>query len=133
MDLQNLCVHFSMIHHFLLQPRTPLNLVQFLLNHNYHFLIFSQKIDSTNIPTNVLTNLQSSYLLRTSSQFNINNTIGLNEEVEEITRIRVQDFPKGRVIFKDGLSSEKVLLQTPYLAQDVQNSMIKYFKSWINK
>ncbi|PWE22555.1 hypothetical protein DGF29_00435 [Aliarcobacter skirrowii] len=96
-------------------------------------LIFSQKIDSTNIPTNVLTNLQSSFLLRTSSQFNINNTIGLNEEVEEITRTRVQDFPKGRVIFKDGLSSEKVLLQTPYLAQNVQNSMIKYFQNWINK
>jgi S-DNA-T family DNA segregation ATPase FtsK/SpoIIIE len=96
-------------------------------------LIFSQKIDSTNIPTNVLTNLQSSFLLRTSSQFNINNTIGLNEEVKEITRIRVQDFPKGRVIFKDGLSSQKVLLQTPYLAQNIQNSMIKYFQSWINK
>ena len=77
--------------------------------------------------------LQGSFLLRTSSQFNINNTIGLNEEVEEITRIRVQDFPKGRVIFKDGLSSEKVLLQTPYLAQNVQNSMIKYFQSWVNK
>ncbi|OCL97688.1 DNA translocase FtsK [Aliarcobacter thereius] len=96
-------------------------------------LIFSQKIDSTNIPTNVLTNLQSSFLLRTSSQFNINNTIGLNEEIEEITRTRVQDFPKGRLIYKDGLSSEKVLLQTPYLAQDVQNSMIKYFQGYINK
>ncbi|MGJ0336939.1 FtsK/SpoIIIE domain-containing protein [Aliarcobacter cryaerophilus] len=96
-------------------------------------LIFSQKIDSTNIPTNVLTNLQGSFLLRTSSQFNINNTIGLNEEIEEITRVKPQDFPKGRVIFKDGLSSEKVLLQTPYLAQNVQNSMIKYFQNWINK
>lgn len=96
-------------------------------------LIFSQKIDSTNIPTNVLTNLQSSYLLRTSSQFNINNTIGLQEEIEEITRTRVADFPKGRVIFKDGLSSEKILLQTPFLSQDIQSSMIKYFRTWINK
>ena len=85
------------------------------------------------IPTNVLTNLQSSFLLRTSSQFNINNTIGLNEEIEEITRVKPQDFPKGRIIYKDGLSSEKVLLQTPYLSQDVQNSMIKYFQNWINK
>ncbi|QKF78246.1 FtsK/SpoIIIE domain-containing protein [Arcobacter defluvii] len=96
-------------------------------------LIFSQKIDSTNIPTNVLTNLQGSFLLRTSSQFNINNSIGLQEEIEEITRTRVQDFPKGRIIFKDGLTSEKILLQTPYLSQDIQNSMIKYFRSWINK
>lgn len=96
-------------------------------------LVFSQKIDSTNIPTNVLTNLQGSFLLRTSSQFNINNTIGLQEEIEEITRTRVQDFPKGRIIYKDGLTSEKILLQTPYLSQDIQNSMIKYFRSWINK
>lgn len=96
-------------------------------------LVFSQKIDSTNIPTNVLTNLQGSFLLRTSSQFNINNSIGLQEEIEEITRTRVQDFPKGRVIFKDGLTSEKILLQTPFLSQDIQNSMIKYFQSWINK
>ena len=96
-------------------------------------LIFSQKIDASNIPTNVLTNLQSSLLLRSSSQFNINNTIGLQEEIEEITRTRVADFPKGRVIFKDGLSSEKILLQTPFLSQDIQSSMIKYFRSCINK
>lgn len=96
-------------------------------------LVFSQKIDSTNIPTNVLTNLQGSFLLRTSSQFNINNAIGLQEEIEEITRTRVQDFCKGRVIYKDGLTSEKILLQTPYLSQDIQNSMIRYFRSWINK
>ena len=96
-------------------------------------LIFSQKIDSINLPTNLLTNLQGSYLFKTSSQFNINNSIGLQEEIEEITRTRVQDFPKGRVIFKDGLSSEKILLQTPFLIQDIQSSMIKYFRNCINK
>jgi S-DNA-T family DNA segregation ATPase FtsK/SpoIIIE len=96
-------------------------------------LIFSQKIDSTNIPTNVLTNLQSSYLLKSSSQFNINNTIGLQEEIEEITRTRVQDFPKGRLIFKDGLTSEKILIQTPYLSKEIQEIMIKYFQSRFNK
>lgn len=96
-------------------------------------LIFSQKIDSTNIPTNVLTNLQSSYLLKSSSQFNINNSIGLQEEIEEITRTRVQDFPKGRMIYKDGLTSEKILIQTPYLSQDIQQMMINYFQSRFNK
>lgn len=96
-------------------------------------LIFSQKIDSTNIPTNVLTNLQGSFLLRTSSQFNINNSIGLQEEIEEITRTRVPDFPKGRVIFKNGLTSEKILLQTPYLSPYIQNIMIKHFQSWLNR
>ncbi len=96
-------------------------------------LIFSQKIDSTNIPTNTLTNLQASFLLKTSSNFNVNNTIGLQEEIEEITRTRVQDFPKGRMIYKDGLTSEKILLQTPYLSQDIQQVMIKHFQSWLNK
>ncbi|RXI42639.1 hypothetical protein CRU99_08950 [Malaciobacter mytili] len=96
-------------------------------------MVFSQKIDSTNINTNLLTNLQSSCLYRTSSQFNINNAIGLQEEIEEITRTRVQDFPKGRMIFKHGLTSEKILLQTPYLSQELQYDMIKYFRSWINK
>ncbi|RXJ68670.1 hypothetical protein CRV08_07565 [Halarcobacter ebronensis] len=96
-------------------------------------MVFSQKIDSTNINTNLLTNLQSSCLLRTSSQFNINNAIGLQEEIEEITRTRVQNFPKDRMIFKHGLTSEKILLQTPYLSQELQYDMIKYFRSWINK
>jgi len=96
--------------------------------------IFSQKIDTTNIPTNVLTNLQFSSTFRSSSQFNITNTVGLQEEVEEITRNRVQDFPKGRLIYSDGLDkAKKVLLQSPYLSQEVQSSMIKHFREWINK
>lgn len=95
--------------------------------------VFSQKIDSSSISTNLLTNLQASYLLKSTSQFNINNAIGLQEEIEEITRTRVQDFSKGRMIYKDGLTSEKVLLQTPYLSESVQNSMIEYFREFLNK
>ena len=72
-------------------------------------------------------------MLKTSSQFNINNSIGLQEEIEEITRTRPQDFPKGRMIYKDGLSSEKILLQTPYLSPYIQGYMIKHFQSWLNK
>ena len=94
-------------------------------------MIFSQKIDSTNIPTNVLTNLQISCLFRTSSQYNINNAIGLQEEIDEITRSRVQDFKKGRLIYKDGLTSQKILLQSPFLSKEIQQSMINYFKQWI--
>ena len=94
-------------------------------------MIFSQKIDSTNIPTNVLTNLQTSSLFRTSSQYNINNSIGLQEEIEEITRSRVQDFKKGRLIYKDGLTSQKILLQSPFLSKEIQKSMIDYFRQWI--
>ena len=54
-------------------------------------------------------------------------------QAEEITRTRVQDFPRGRVIFKNGLTSEKILLQTPYLSPCIQNVMIKHFQSWLNK
>lgn len=94
-------------------------------------MIFSQKIDSTNIPTNILTNLQTSCLFRTTSQYNINNSIGLQEEIEEITRSRVQDFKKGRLIYKDGLTSQKILLQSPFLSKEIQKSMIDYFRQWI--
>ena len=83
---------------------------------------------ATNIPTNILTNLQTSCLFRTSSQFNINNSIGLQEEIQEITRSRVQDFKKGRLIFKDGLTSQKILLQSPFLSKETQKSMIDYFR-----
>ena len=96
-------------------------------------IISSQKIDSTNLNGNILTNLQASSTFRSSSQFNINNTVGLQEEVEEITRTRVQDFNKGRFIYCDGLDkSKKVLLQAPFLSQKVQADMIRYFRQWIN-
>lgn len=41
--------------------------------------IFAQKIDSTNIPSNVLANMQTRILMKTDSDFNINNTIGKKE------------------------------------------------------
>lgn len=77
--------------------------------------IYAQKIDSTNIPSNVLTNLQSKILMRSDSDFNAINTIGKKEDIEKITRTDPADFPKGRAIFKDGISSEKILLQVPFV------------------
>lgn len=78
-------------------------------------LIFAQKIDSTNIPTNVLTNLQTKVLMKTDSDFNINNTIGTKEDIQKITSLDVADFPRGRYIFKNGITSEKILLQAPVI------------------
>jgi S-DNA-T family DNA segregation ATPase FtsK/SpoIIIE len=82
------------------------------------FLIFSQKIDSVNIPTNVLTNIQSSILMRTDSDFNINNTCGTKEQVAKITKIDADSFPFGRAIVKNGITSEKTLIQVPYINYD---------------
>ena len=85
------------------------------------FFIFAQKIDSTNIPTNVLANIQSRILMKTDSDFNLNNTIGKKEDLEKITRIDVDSFPRGRAIYKDGITSEKVLIQTPFTPQSSKN------------
>jgi S-DNA-T family DNA segregation ATPase FtsK/SpoIIIE len=77
--------------------------------------LFAQKIDSSNIPSNVLANIQAKVLMKTDSDFNVNETIGTAEQVEEITRDRVADFNKGRAIIKDGITSQKTLVQVPYL------------------
>ncbi len=94
-------------------------------------LLFAQKIDSSNIPSNVLANIQSKILMKTDSDFNINNTIGKKEEIEEITKTKAANFNKGRAILKNGITSDKHLIQVPYLSDKLQNSMIDYFKSYL--
>ena len=79
------------------------------------FFIFAQKIDSTNIPSNVLANIPTKVLMKTDSDFNINNTIGTKESLEKITLTDPDSFNKGRAILKDGYTSEKILLQIPYV------------------
>lgn len=77
--------------------------------------IFAQKIDSTNISSNVLANLQTRILMKTDSDFNINNTIGKKEDLENITILNPDSFPRGRAIIKNGYTSEKVLVQFPLI------------------
>jgi len=77
--------------------------------------VFAQKIDSTNIPSNVLTNLQTKVLMKTDSDFNINNTIGKKEDIQKITRLDPSDFPRGRAIIKNGVTSDKTLIQVPFV------------------
>lgn len=95
-------------------------------------LLFAQKIDSTNIPSNVLANIQSKVLMKTDSDFNVNNTIGTQEDIQLITKLKVADFNKGRGIIKDGLTSEKSLIQVPYIGENIQNMMIRFFKASID-
>lgn len=79
------------------------------------FFIFAQKIDSTNIPSNVLANIPTKVLMKTDSDFNINNSIGTKESLEKITLVDPDSFNKGRAILKDGYTSEKILLQIPFI------------------
>lgn len=79
------------------------------------FFIFAQKIDSTNIPSNVLANIPTKVLMKTDSDFNINNSIGTKESLVRITLVDPDSFNKGRAILKDGYTSDKILLQIPYI------------------
>jgi DNA segregation ATPase FtsK/SpoIIIE, S-DNA-T family len=91
------------------------------------FMLFAQKIDSTNIPSNVLTNIQSRILMKTDSEFNTNSTIGTKEKIEEITLTEVANFNRGRAIVKDGLTSTKDLIQVPYVSEEQHLQMVKAF------
>ena len=91
------------------------------------FMLFAQKCDSTNIPSNVLTNIQSRILMKTDSEFNTNSMIGTKEKIEEITLKEVANFNRGRAIVKDGLTSKKDLIQVPYVLEEQHLQMLKAF------
>lgn len=77
--------------------------------------LYAQKITADSIASGISTNCQSKILMKTDSDFNINNCIGTKESIEKITRIDPDSFPKGRLIYKDGISSEKILIQSPII------------------
>ena len=91
------------------------------------FLIFAQKCDSTNIPSNVLTNIQSRILMKTDSEFNTNSMIGTKEQIQTITHIDVANFNKGRAIIKDGISSQTTLIQVPYVSEEQHRQTVQHF------
>ncbi|MFY9072806.1 hypothetical protein [Aliarcobacter butzleri] len=92
------------------------------------FMIFAQKCDSTNIPSNVLTNIQTRVLMKTDSDFNTNAMIGTKEAIEEITLKEVANFNRGRAIIKDGESSKKDLIQVPYISEKQHLDIVGAFK-----
>ena len=91
------------------------------------FMIFAQKCDSTNIPSNVLTNIQTRVLMKTDSDFNTNAMIGTKETIEEITLQEVANFNRGRAIIKDGESSKKDLIQVPFISENQHLAIVKSF------
>ncbi len=89
--------------------------------------LFGQKIDTTILPSTTVNNLQSRVLLKTSNDYNI-NIIDLKDNIRErITTTEVQDFPKGRAIYKNGITSKKTLLQFPYISDKFIDTAIKFY------
>lgn len=85
---------------------------------NIFFHIYGQKFDSTQLSSNILTNLQGTITLKTDSDYNVNVTLGKKELVEKITKVDIDSFNHGRCIFKDGTNSEKTLIQVPFINYD---------------
>lgn len=84
--------------------------------------LFAQLI--TGLPTSVVNNIQSRTLLKTSNDYNI-NIIDLKDNIREnISWVEIQDFNKGRVILKDGLTSEKNLIQFPFIEDAFLDNII---------
>jgi len=89
--------------------------------------LFGQKIDNTILPTNIVNNLQSRVLLKTSNDNNI-NLIDLKDNIRErVTAMEIQDFPKGRAIYKNGLTSDKYLIQLPFVTDILINALITHY------
>ena len=81
----------------------------------------------SNIPINMLSNIQSRILMKTDSDFNTNSIIETKETIEEITLQKVANFNRGRAIIKDGESSKKSLIQVPYISGNQHLSIVKSF------
>jgi DNA segregation ATPase FtsK/SpoIIIE, S-DNA-T family len=89
--------------------------------------LFGQKIDSTILPTTITNNIQSRVLLKTSNDNNI-NIIDLKDNIRErISTKEIQDFTKGRVIIKNGFTSDKNLLQIPFVSDNFLNTILKIY------
>lgn len=87
--------------------------------------LFAQKVDNTILPSSIVNNLQSRVLLKTSNDNNI-NIIDLKDNIrEKISWVEVQDFNKGRAILKDGLTSDKSLIQFPIIEDKILDIVSK--------
>jgi hypothetical protein len=77
------------------------------------FIFAGQKIDTKNIDSSILTNLDTKVLFKTSGD-NVEKIIKVDEQNE--LGIFPSRFISGRCVFESGLSSEKTLLQVPLLS-----------------
>lgn len=86
--------------------------------------LFAQKMDTNVLPSSIINNIASRVLLKTSSDYNI-NIIDLKDNIREnITWVEIADFDRGRAIYKNGLTSEKSLVQFPFIEDVFLDSII---------
>lgn len=51
----------------------------------------------------------------------------VKQVIEEVTTKEVSNFNRGRAIIKDGISSQKDLIQVPYISQKQHLALVKAF------
>lgn len=95
-----------------------INLLQKARAANIYFLVFAQKIEVSVLPSSITTNIQSKILLKTDNDYNQQQTIGTKEIISKITNLEPGNFPRGRGVFKCGISSDSNVFQAPYFHKD---------------
>ncbi|NMD01017.1 MAG: hypothetical protein GYA62_15040 [Bacteroidales bacterium] len=81
------------------------------------YLIFrGQKRDTTNINSNIINNIMNKIILKTSSNDNITKVAGNSEELERygMSLNEIKNFNKGRLFYRDEMSGDKFLIQSPF-------------------
>lgn len=101
-----------------------INLLQKARAANIYFLVFAQKIEISVLPSAITTNIQGKILLKTDTDYNQQMTIGTKEIISQYTNIDPSNFNRGRGLFKDGITSEVKLFQSPIFHKDIYKEFI---------
>lgn len=85
---------------------------------------YLQKFDASSIPTQISVNLTSTTLMRSQSDYANQQLVGVQDDIKKITNLEPSEFPIGRCIYKNGLTSEFTLLQVPFFPMDTYKSFL---------
>ena len=104
-----------------------INLLQKSRRSKIFFIFSGQKRDTQNINSSILSNIMTKICLKTSNLDNLLKVRGTKEELEdfELSHGEIRDFNRGRMLFKDGDSGEKFLIQSPFF--NVENDKHSFF------
>ena len=104
-----------------------INLLQKSRRSKIFFIFSGQKRDTQNINSSILSNIMTKICLKTSNLDNLLKIGGTQEELEEIelSHGEIRSFNRGRMLFKDGESGEKFLIQSPFF--NVENDKHSFF------
>lgn len=83
---------------------------------NIRMIFIGQKLDTENISSNILNNIQSKIVMKTDSSDTILKVVSDSENLERIgmSLSDIKNFGKGKGIFKSGDDSSLTLFQTPF-------------------